>query len=62
MLQHLASDKILLWGSPQHSWCYRDEDYVGAVKNIAAKTKYPTTLEKRVTEKLILLAALNVAV
>ena len=59
MLQHLVEDKLLLWGSPSNFWCYRDEDYVGAVKTIASKTKHPKTLEKRVAEKLMILAGLN---
>lgn len=35
ILQHLVEDKLSLWGSPQNSWCYRDEDFVGAIKVVA---------------------------
>lgn len=59
MLQHMVEDKLALWGSPNLFWCYRDEDYVGAIKTMAAKTKHPATLERRVSEKLMLLAGLN---
>ena len=59
VLQHLVMDKLSLWGSPSQCWCYRDEDFVGAVKRLAAKTKHPPTLEKRVYEKLMLLAGLH---
>ena len=54
MLQHLACDQLDLWGSPSNFWCYGDEDYVGAIKGIAAKTLHPRTLEVRVCEKLML--------
>ena len=57
--QHLAEEKILLFGSPSTFWCYRDEDFVGAMKCIANKTKHPATLEKRMIEKLRILAALE---
>jgi hypothetical protein len=43
-------------------WCYRDEDYVGAVKTIAAKSKHPATIEPRIVEKLMLLSGLNAAI
>ena len=59
MLQHLAEDKLCLWGSPSRSWCYRDEDYVGAIKKMAARTKYPSTTERRAFEKLQILAGLD---
>jgi hypothetical protein len=54
LLQHLVQDKIGLWGSPSAFWCYRDEDYIGTVKGIAAKTKHPFTLETRLLEKLMI--------
>ena len=38
---------------PSAFWCYRDEDYIGAVKGIAAKTKHPFTIETRILEKLM---------
>jgi hypothetical protein len=59
MLQHLVENKLDPSGTPSNFWCYRDEDYVGAVKTIASKTKHPHTLEKRVAEKLMLTAGLN---
>jgi hypothetical protein len=59
VMHHLIEDKLPLWGSPSRSWCYRDEDYVGAVKKIAASSKQPATLEIRVTEKLMLMAGLD---
>jgi predicted nicotinamide N-methyase len=59
MLQHMVEDKLPLFGSPARFWCYRDEDYVGAIKNIAAKTKHPNTLEQRLCEKLRIWAALE---
>jgi hypothetical protein len=54
LLLHLVQDKIQLWGSPAAFWCYRDEDYIGTVKGIAAKTKHPFTLETRLLEKLMI--------
>jgi hypothetical protein len=54
LLQHLVQDKIGLWGSPSAFWCYRDEDYIGTVKGIAAKTKHPFSLETRLLEKLMI--------
>jgi hypothetical protein len=62
VMQHLATDKLSLWGSPSRSWCYRDEDFVGAVKTIALKTSHPRTLEQRVVEKLMILEGLGVHV
>jgi hypothetical protein len=59
MLQHMAEDKLKLWGSPSRFWCYRDEDYVGTIKNIASKTKHPNTLEERMCEKLRIWSALE---
>ena len=62
VLQHLVEDKLWLWGSPSQFWCYRDEDYVGAVKTIAAKTKHPHTLEERISEKLMILSGSHAAI
>ncbi len=59
MLQHLAADKLSLWGSPSRSWCYRDEDFVGAINKMAARTKYLSTLERRAFEKLQIPAGLD---
>ena len=62
VLQHLVEEKTLLFGSPARSWCYRDEDFIGAVKRIAQKTSHPHTLEKRCMEKLMILTGLSVNV
>lgn len=62
MLQHLVLDHVPIFGSPAKFWCYRDEDYVGAVKSICARTKHPATLERRVLEKLRILQGLGVFV
>jgi hypothetical protein len=59
MLQHMVQDQIQDYGSPSHFWCYRDEDYVGNVKRICAKTKDPRTLESRVMQKLKILEGLG---
>ena len=59
-LQHLVADKLFLFGSPSAFWCYRDEDYIGAVKRIAQASKHPWTIEKRVMEKLRILTKLSV--
>jgi hypothetical protein len=58
-LQHMVEDKLPLWGSPSTFWCYRDEDFIGVVKIIAAKSCHPATLERRVIEKLLILANLG---
>jgi hypothetical protein len=60
-LQHLADDKIVIWGSPARFWCYRDEDFIGTVKTIAAKSSHPRTIEQRVLEKLLIVAGLEEA-
>jgi hypothetical protein len=62
LMEHVALDHVPRFGSPAKSWCYRDEDYVGAVKRICSKTKHPATLEARVMLKLRLLEALRVMV
>jgi hypothetical protein len=61
-LHHLVLDKLMLWGSPSRFFNYRDEDYIGVIKVIAGKTKHPRTLERRVSEKLLILSGLNVSV
>jgi hypothetical protein len=58
----LGVDHVPVFGSPAKYWCYRDEDYVGAVKHICSKTKHPATLEARVLLKLRILEALKVKV
>ncbi len=57
--QHLVEDKIKLFGSPKQFWCYLDEDHIGFLKTIAAKTRHPHTLEKRMMEKLRILSGLR---
>ena len=59
MLMHVVDEQLGLFGSPNRCWCYRDEDFVGAVKTIASRSSHPTTLESRVCEKLTLLAGLG---
>jgi len=61
-LQHLVQDHIITFGSPSQFWCYRDEDFCGAVKSICSKTKAPATLETNVLKKLRILAGLGVRV
>ena len=56
--QHLVEEKIQQFGSPSSFWCYRDEDFIGTVKNIAHKTKHPATLKLRCVQKLRIWAAL----
>jgi hypothetical protein len=58
-MQHLVEEKLPLWGSPSNCWCYRDEDFIGAVKHIASKSLHPATIEQRVMEKLLILSALG---
>jgi hypothetical protein len=57
--QHLVEEKIEAYGSPSSFWCYRDEDFIGAIKVIAGKTKHPATLEERMMQKLRILAVLG---
>jgi hypothetical protein len=57
--QHMVEEKIEAFGSPNAFWGYRDEDFVGACKNIANKTQHPKTLERRMIEKLRILAVLG---
>ena len=59
MLQHLAEEQTLLWGSPSRAWCYRDEDFVGAVKQVASKSNHPASVERLVVQKMMLLSALG---
>ena len=59
MLLHLVLDKISLWGSPSQFWNYRDEDFIGAIKRMAATSRFPATIEKRLREKLMILAGLH---
>ena len=62
LLQHLILDFVPILGSPARFWCYRDEDWVGAIKRICAKTKHPETLEARDFLKLCILEGLLVGV
>ena len=59
LCQHLVHEKIDMFGSPSSFWCYRDEDWVGAIKSLANKTKHPATLEQRMIEKLRILPAVQ---
>ena len=59
MMDHVVNEKIQLWGSPRHFWCYAGEDFVGLVKRIAAMTKHPKTLEAVLLNKYRLFAALH---
>ena len=59
MLQHVVLDHVPCYGSPAKFWCYRDEDFVGRVKSICARTKMPSTLEVRVMQKLRVLESLG---
>ena len=52
LLQHLVQDQLDRWGSPRRFWCYMDEDYMGDIKNIAAKSTHPKTLESTVMKKV----------
>ena len=56
MMQHIVQDKICLFGSPMHFWCYGDEDFVGVVKRVCQMSKHPWTLEQRVGEKCMIMA------
>jgi hypothetical protein len=58
MMDHVVNEKIQLWGSPRHFWCYADEDFVGLVKRIVVMTKHPKTLEVVLLKKYRLFAAL----
>ena len=59
MLEHLVCDQVDEHGNPADFWCYRDEDHVGLIKRICAKTSDPRTLEMRVMQKLRLLIGLG---
>ena len=50
LLQHLVEDQLDMWGSPSLFWCYGDENFIGAMKETAAKSKHPHTLEDREEE------------
>ena len=57
MLLHLAFEQLDRFGNPKDYWCYRDEDFVGALKQICAKSKHPRSIEKVVMKKARLLSA-----
>ena len=59
MADHMVQQKIQLYGSPRHFWCYGDEDFVGLVKRICAQTRHPRTMEARILSKYRLYAALH---
>ena len=58
LLQHLVEDQVHVWGSPRQFWCYGDENFVGAVKDVAARSKHPSTIERTVLKKAQLAAGL----
>ena len=57
MLLHLAFEQLDRFGNPKDYWCYRDEDFIGALKQICAKSKHPRSIEKVVMKKTRLLSA-----
>jgi hypothetical protein len=57
--QHMVEEKIDAWGSPSSFWCYRDEDFIGCIKDIARKTMHPASLEEKLIHKLRILAVLR---
>ncbi len=59
LLEHLVLDFVPVFGSLARFWCYRDEDYVGFIKRIRAKTRHPASLESRVLLKLRILEGLS---
>jgi hypothetical protein len=59
LCQHLVEDKVPLFGNPKLFWGYRDEDFVGTIKRIAAKSMHPMTLERRVMEKICIFYGLK---
>ena len=59
MADHLVRERIHLYGSPRHFWCYGDEDFVGLVKRICVQTRHPRTMESRIISKYRLYAALH---
>ena len=59
MFEHMGADQLGLCGSPNTCHCYGDEDYMGCIKKVAAKTNHPATLEQRVLEKCRLLAGVD---
>ena len=59
LMEHLALDKIEIFGSPSTFNCYQDENFVGKVKKIAAKSRHPWTLSNLVLKKLGVLARLD---
>ena len=59
LMQHEAEDQLGRWGPPRTAWCYKDESFMGAVKNIAAKSTHPRTLETVVLLKTQLLVGIE---
>jgi hypothetical protein len=62
MLQHLCEEKLPMWGSPSRIWSYRDESFIGAAKIIAASSKKPNKLDRRIIEQLLILSHFDGAV
>jgi hypothetical protein len=59
ILQHMAEEKVDMYGTPMNFWGYRDEDFVGRVKKIARMTIHPATMEARMMQKLRIVVALQ---
>jgi len=59
MLEHLALDKIPMYGSPRLYWCYADEDFVGLIKRIAWLSRHPRSFERVLLMKYRLRAHLH---
>ena len=60
VLMHLILDCAPVLGNPSQYWCYRDEDFVGNIKRLCARTRHPATLESRVLLKLRILEGLSI--
>ncbi len=54
MADHMVHEKIQLYGSPRHFWCYGDEDVVGLVRGICVQTRHSRTMEARIIAKCCL--------
>ena len=59
LADHLVHQKVSLYGSPRHFWCYGDEDFVGLVKKICMQTRHPRSLERILLCKYRLYTALH---
>ena len=57
--QHLLEEQLERWGSPRRFWCYGDEAFVGAIKEVAGRSKHPHTLEEVVMKKMQIFAGVH---